>query len=100
MPQGNSVKEVIHQKDEEKSPKSKQQVSGSSTILWVVLNLRSLLLKPCETITLLLWKFCTEQRHSETKRDKSDSLERSRKESERDAPIPDDFIEGRALWSG
>ncbi|KRY71878.1 hypothetical protein T4A_10381 [Trichinella pseudospiralis] len=61
---------------------NQQHVSSSSTILWVVLNLRSLLLKPCETITLLLWKFCTEQRHSETKRDKGDSLERSRKESQ------------------
>ncbi|KRY63800.1 hypothetical protein T4A_2624 [Trichinella pseudospiralis] len=83
---------------------NQQHVSSSSTILCVVLNLRSLLLKPCETITLLLWKFCTEQRHSETKRDKGDSLERSRKESQEnktflkgDALIPVDFIEGRAL---
>ncbi|KRY71943.1 hypothetical protein T4B_6853 [Trichinella pseudospiralis] len=51
---------------------NQHQVSNSSAILWVVLNLRSLLLKPCETITLLLWKFCTKQRHSETKRDKAD----------------------------
>ncbi|KRZ01735.1 hypothetical protein T4B_2989 [Trichinella pseudospiralis] len=47
------VKDVIHQKDEEKSPKSKQRVSSSSTILWVVRNLRSLFLKPPETTSLL-----------------------------------------------
>ncbi|KRZ37085.1 hypothetical protein T4C_12972 [Trichinella pseudospiralis] len=77
---------------------NQHQVSNSSAILWVVLNLPSLLLKPSETTSLLR---CKIQNNAARKLSVKDVIHQKDEEkspkSKGGTSIPEGFIEGRAF---